>query len=410
MPYGTPRNSGRALRRLQRGSGRNYVTRNLPGIVRSLVSGQGRSMMGRVTRSARNMLRNSGRSRGRPRNSRRQQSGRANDLTLTSDHTGLASKDLGVVRLGKPPKIPKMLGTYLFQNNNQWIVSNISGQQVSDFPEVLFTRNQLTGASLSSNRFDRYAWPTTLYELNPYIVRPNTTMFPGPHTEIAKADVAYIKSANIHFKLLSMVTIPQEVLVYWCMPKFDTDVNPIDAWVAVLAGKNAGANTQALSATLLNVFSTYGGAGINDVGANPFHHREFRNSWKCVKSSKVLLQAGEQVDLRVRFEIEKIINKSTLTDVRKMQFLAGLTIFPLVIMRTGLVGESPQGSGNGVPSAEVTHGIGKLGIWTSHQIKCGAIGGSRLSTTQTYEGTLVNSLEDKQIINDQDQVVNVQYQ
>lgn len=410
MPYGyprTPRNSNRALTRARHGNSVSRTGSRVNRLVRAVSTAvRGVSSLGQMTRAARQMQ--MARRRRAKRNVSRT-SGRGQDVTLTSDHTGLATKDLGMVKLGPyRAKIGKLLGNYKYQNRNQWIIQGLEGQQVADYTEICFSRQQLIGPG-NSDRNNRVAWPVTPFQLNPYVTRGNTSVFPGPHQEVSRSDALYIKNVQCHLNMLSLVNVPSEAMVYWMMPVYDTDVDPISSWVTILESKNEGGIVQAPAADILQVNAVGGNARNTDFGANPFHHKEFRKVWKAVKSSKVLLQAGEQVNLRVRFHYEKILSRSTLAEVRKLQYLAGLTIFPVIIVRSGLIGLSPPGSGTAVQSAEVSNAASKVGVVSNWQCEFGALGAARLSTSQGYSGVVEVSNMDKQILDDNDEVVNLKY-
>jgi len=408
MVHGTPRNSARALSRISSARGRTRSRSRMynSASAQRFSGGIARSTMGTITRTAR--LRQAVR-KAVHRNRTSHVRGARQDVTLTSNHTGMAIKDIGVVTMGPPKaKVPNTIGNYKFQNRNQWVVAGVFGQQVADYFECLFTRTQLVGA-VDNLRANRLSWPVSPFGLNPYVNRSNTTVFPNPITEVSRSDVLYIKNVNMKLDLLSMVTVPQEVMVYWMTPVFDTNINPIDSWITIMEAKNQGGVVQIPSALVMQLNSTGGNARNIDYGQNPFHNREFTKVWKAVKSSKVILQAGEQVNLRLKFHYEKVVSRSTIAEVRGGQFLAGLTIFPMVIVRSGLVGVLPEGTGSGTPAGEVTNAACKVGAVTNYQIEFGALGAARLSTNQAYMGTVEAGTEDKRIIDDDDDVVNVQY-
>lgn len=404
MPHGTPRNSSRALARVSRNVSRTPYSygsigaRAAVGVVRRVVENRMRRVMNQVSKKR----------RGPPKQNTKEKKQR--NILLTSDHTGLAVKKLGRIKLYKSmPKHGKELGEYLYQNVTNWVIDGQVGKQVTDFPEVLFTRDQLIGANLSTSRFERYRWDIDPFKLNPFVAKPTSLLYPGPHPETSKSDVLYIKNVKLDCQLLSMKNVPQEVKVYWVTPKFDTDINPLDSWNNVLNAKNDGILPPTRSAGIGTSTAASGRSGSTDVGANPFHHRQFRDTWRCVTSSTVLLQAGEQVNLEVVFDMHKILSRSTLAEVRNQQFLAGITVFPMLICRAGLAGVATNLAGVGGSATEISHAPVKVGTLTNYIIKFGALPTSRHSSSFVYPG-IIEGDETTDIlttINDQDQEVAV---
>lgn len=323
---------------------------------------------------------------------------RKQDVNL--DLQGLHKRDLGLVVLGKKVKHEKLLGTYQYRNINQWVIQGLQGHQVADFAEVMMTRPQVLGASLSSNRGERYRWADNPYQLNPFSEVPTSLLYSG--TSTPASDLLYIKTLKTVTHMLNMTKIPMNVDVYWLTSKYDTSDNPIDTWTNILNDKSIGQSTQVGATATTTASATAGTALRIDYGANPFHHVEFAKVWKCVKSSHVIAQAGEQVDLYLDFQVEKIISRATLLSSRKQDFLKGITVFPIFIARCGLEGIA---TAEGAAASEVAYGQVKLGVVSNQLYTFGALPQSRISTARTYTGTIVSTTQVEKTIDDDDDIV-----
>lgn len=367
---------------------RNYNNRGLP--PRKRYAMKVVQMAGRALKVA---MVNRGKAKGKSKT----KSKRKNVSKDTSDQTGLKRINLGSVSLGRPMKHPKPLATYQFRNINNWVVDGIVGEQVVDFIEAINTRNQLFGVK-SNDRNNRFAWPDNPFELNPFHNIPTSTLYPSG-AGVPNNDVLHIKNVQVELGFLSMTTIPQTVTIYMCTPKFDTDKTPLDHWVAVLAAKSLGAPTSTASNAISNATAQSGALTVNGWGVVPTHEREFTKCWSVLKKKEIVLQAGEQIDMMLRIQLEKIVHRTSLEE-RSGQFLAGLTVFPMIVSKAGLVGIGAFGA----PAVEVTYGAPKVGVLHNYKVTFGALPRSRISVSRIYAGQLVNDITDeKKIINDQDQ-------
>lgn len=323
---------------------------------------------------------------------------RKTNVSNTSDVTGLVKRNLGIIKMYKKiPKHPQTLGRYGYHDISTYVIEGIQGQQITDFTENLFTRDMLVG-NTSSTISERFKVPDDLYNLNPFVNRPTSTVFPNAISGVAASDKLYIKSVYVKHCFLSMTILPQEVYVYYLTPRFDTNQNPINFWESILQAKSQGQNNQGPVQDFAANPSP-GAQAIQDWGANPFTHVEFRNNWKVVKSSKIVLQAGEQVDLSLTLQYEKIINRNTVNQTRATQFLAGITVFPMMIVRAALEGIKPNTES---PATAVAYGKPKVGVMSNYYMHFRALPQSRHDVGRTYTGQVVNTTLPQIIYDDQD--------
>lgn len=316
----------------------------------------------------------------------------SNDLTV---------RNIGNISVGSPSKIiGKSEGVFHYFNQNQWVMTGTQGFQVVDFPEVLFTNDQLIG-NTSNQRGERYQWADDPFTLNPFRARPTSAVYPVAPAGVEGNETLYIKNVRLGYEFLSMTPVPQFVSVYWLMPKYDTEENPIDTWNTILASLYSGQNSSTTSNTVLNPIATPGYSGVNQPGNNPFHFRDFIKQWKCLKVQKIALPPGEQVNLNFNINFEKVMRKSTLL-TRETQFLAGLTVFPLVIVRAGLVGLKDEG----LPQAtEVSYGECKVGVITNQNITFGSLPVTNRDTSRYYGGIVFSTIDEQRVLDDEDAVI-----
>lgn len=319
--------------------------------------------------------------------------------------TGLNARSLGIARMYKRRATHgKLLGTYHYNNINQWVFTSLQGHQEADFPECIMTRSQLIGDT-NASRGERYRYADNPFNLNPFYARPASALYTAD-SGVSRTDCLYIKKVQCRLDLLSMIKVPMEVRVYFLTPKYDTDINPIDQWNNILSAKSLGQTTQVGITTLASAADpTPGTSQRIDYGENPFYHREFRANWIAVKSTRLLLQAGEQINLSVGFDYEKIISRCTLVEQRTQQFLKGLTVFPLIIIKAALQGLVQEGAGE---AAQVSYAEAKIGMVMNQRLLFGALPQSRFSMSRTYTGQIVNDTTDTgRVIDDQDVIIPV---
>jgi len=307
---------------------------------------------------------------------------------ITAESTGMQIKRLGTLYIPNYNFNPiKSIGNYGYHNINQWVMVSAQGLQNVDYGECAFTREQLIGVT-DSSRFNRQRWSDDPFLLNPYSTRPNNAIYTvAQPAAVAKNDILYIKSIKYTVEMLNMTILPQNSKIYFLCPNYDTNVNPIDQWVSILAAKSEGQVLAAAQDDLLDVNAVAGGSSTTDPRQSPFVHGEFRNNWTTISKLDVILQAGEQVNFEFTVEINKVMSRDTVLNIRQNQFLRGITIFPLFITNAGLAGISAE---TGFEAAEVAYGEVKIGFIMNQHITFGALPTSRKSYERTFPGDLRN--------------------
>lgn len=335
--------------------------------------------------------------------------GKPSTTNMQAESTGLQIRNVGTIQMGYGKvKRPRLIGSYFYQNQNQWVMQSAQGLQCVDFPEVILTQPQLLGDT-SNVRTERYRWADDPFQLNPWSKRPDNNIYTVTQSDpTARNDMLYIKNVNVACEILSMCLIPQHVTIYWLTPKYDTDINPLDTWNAILAGKNLGQVVAVPAQDIATNTATAGQASGTNPGANPFSHREFSNQWTAICTQKIALQAGEQVNLKCTFEYEKYMARETVVSFRTNTFLKGYTVFPMFIIRAGLVGIASNETNE---ASEVAYGETKIGVVMNQKYTFGALPISRFSYNRLYPGIAENvpegtTAESQRVFGDDDTIKN----
>lgn len=338
----------------------------------------------------------------------RSRSVRSRYITLFDlpSHNDLSVRNLGTVDVGKQTHVKKTVATYTYHNTSQWIFNSQQGHSCIDFPEVILTRMMLVGDT-SLARTERYRIPDDLFQMNPFYQQPVTSIYPvGQGTEVPKNDLIYIKRVELQLNLLSMTNLPQLTEVYFVTPNFDTSVNPVDFHTQVVAAKNLTQGPAAHTGIHATNDVAPGAELADSWDANPFKHKEFTRQWKLLKVVKVTLGAGDQYNVKITFNINKVINRLTLTQTRQESFLRGITVFPLVIGRAGLEALRTGASDGFASVSEVSYGKVRFGALNDTRIILGSLPMPRLSTNRLHQGILMESgLEARTFDADDDKVL-----
>lgn len=341
---------------------------------------------------------------------------------------------MGVIKLpGARMRLKgKTMATFSYRNVNQWIVTydydtpkHGQGRQVVDFAEALMTRNMIVGDT-SGDRKVRDKVADDFFKLNPFwshvrqpvseqpnpALPPNYsgTLYPNlpPLGQVPVNESLALKGVDISFSLLSMTTAPCIVQVYWVTPYYDTDQFPTetfnDAVIAAQYGQNSSTNAQSVGDT---DGESPGSASPDNWGENPYKYQQFRKMWRCLRKQEMILQPGDQRHFSGYFKYNKMFNRQTFNEIRTQRSLAGITVYPLLIVRAGLVGLR---SGTTGYSKEVSYGIPKVGVMVNSHYKFAALPINQISTSRIFKGHIEDTTDNLREIHDddkaEDEVVN----
>lgn len=327
------------------------------------------------------------------------------DLEI-SQHNDLSVRNLGTVWVGRTHKRRyKTLAKSYFHDVSNWVIQNIQGQQAVDSLENILTRDIIVG-NVTSTRNERQKIAVDLMKMA--VTGPNTvySAFPDPVTEATRKanDRFYVNNVTGTVSMLSMETIPQEVILYFLTPKADTNTNPVTYFENVVLAHNMGKPLAGAATSVINPIGLVGGETYNDVGINPFMFSEFKALWRCLKAVKVILQPGDQHNVKINFKYNRHFQYQQYLN-RAEEYLAGVTVFPMVILRGGLVGLRQEEE---TLAGEVANGRTKVGFVTNFRYNLAALPSARYTVGQFFPGNVQGSTNIIKQIDDIDNVVNLE--
>lgn len=319
-----------------------------------------------------------------------------------SQHNDLSTRNIGFCYMGGKRKIRKgLVSKSSFRNVNQWVIEGPQGRQVVDYPEVILTKDIIIGTT-SANRVERGKLPINLTTMTLDNATANTTI-----TNVANANYAdafYLRHVKGHLNLISMSTVPQEVTCYFVTPrKTDMLLNPIDTWNNIASQKSYNKTFATEPAVVGTAAATYGTSTYYHFGASPWELPEFKSLWKTVKQFKIILQPGDQHNVAYKFIYNRKFSMLDYNQHPDTHFIKDVTIFPLIIVRAGLIGLHQS---DDYSVSEVAPGETKVGVYHNHEYVTSAIPASRFSMDLLYPGAIASDVLDfRRQIDDTDHVI-----
>lgn len=303
-------------------------------------------------------------------------------MIAVSQHNDLSVKYIGKFTLFGA-KHRKHEGVFNLRIVKPWIVEGQIGSQVTDNTAVIFARDALMGINTGTTGKNRNEKLDLDFDLYKYATEKqiSTTLYTA--VDVPVNEVLYAMNAYCNLSLLSMTSCPQIVTLYIVTPKYDTSTDPVTYFNNVVADRNQGQIPQVVATTKAVATYTSGYASWLDYGQNPFHYWEYRKNWRCLKKYTVLLQPGDQHNISWEIVFNKIISREILTQTRKDQYLANITIVPMMVVRGGLVGVAPTGALVPDAATEVTYSQCKVGTLFNYQLKLAQLPATRFSQERT---------------------------
>lgn len=333
----------------------------------------------------------------------------AQKVTVISRHNDMTIHSLGSVSMPGAGKTIKNASRakFMYRNMNQVIVGGLGtagqGRQSSNFCECIMTRQMLIGDT-SVNRFDRFRLPDDIYKLNPYSVRPTNDIYPNapPESGVDAGDVIGLRNVVSELGLLSMTTTPQIVDIYWVTPRYDTFDTPGDTWASALDAYRLGQNFSSNSTLPSTVIADSGAAAFDNWGDNPWKYSQFKKLWVSLKHQKIVMQPGDQRTISLNIVYNKVFGRKTFNEIRESACLAGITVFPFIIARAGLVGIKENAQD--VHAVEVSYGAAKIGVVHNTVYNFAGLEVNRFKTSRVYKGIIESTGGVQQEIDDEDKV------
>lgn len=244
----------------------------------------------------------------------------------------------------KPGKYKKQIGTFEFNITREKVLEqNIKGAQLHDLGYSIARRDHYTGTVIATAPNDFL--PIDPFQLNPYSQNNTNDMFPATR-KVANTGKLGLMKVKQQILLVNLTSAPVDVVVHWVLCKKDDSRNPIEKWQDLLqeTNQNAGMKAATFYGPLGVETYTGGHIGTATYGASPWQVRSFKKFWKMVGKDKFVLQGGDQKKISIEFDYNRYLSRDIF--VKSLgDFMAGYTIFPLILAR---------GAGVGIGVDEVT--------------------------------------------------------
>lgn len=281
---------------------------------------------------------------------------RENDLLEISQHNDLSMHKLAPFYFAKSMK-GNFGAVANVREDFQQTQTFAQGRQAVGTGEKMMNRNHLIGSTNASRNLNAQS-AFSYYDLNPNRNRTGG----GQYATGAPGDQDFlgIKSCKITFEFLSLSSVAQTIDLYLCTPKFDVDQDPYNSWVDYLTDEGLGVANVSGPTTTTDPNAQTGSDLANNWGNSPEKNYHWNKIWRVVRKVKFVLQPGDQRNYTINVNWNKVVKKATFIDDRKGNFLKGLSLIPMYIVRAGVVGISATGTAG--QATEVAHGAPRVGM------------------------------------------------
>lgn len=304
-----------------------------------------------------------------------------------SQHNNVAGIKLKPIWIGKS-KLPHKY-KFKFQIVKQITQTGTQGDQDVILLPKVGTQYQLSGAlSTTISEYDK--WDTDPFKLNPWSnSMVANTVYPGPIPSVTQSDKLYYHGFKQHLSILNLENLPVDIQVIWCLCNQQTNDTPIGAWNACASTEEALTQPGWVApANVAATTATSGYSGSNTYGSHPMEYKTWRKYWKILDTFAYSLQPGDQVNIHREIHYNKVLTRQWITSQTNVK-LKGLTLIPMIIARSGLVG---VGTGAGLAQA-VSYGPTKLGIVDNEEHRFGGVPlGNNQATSRVYMGVIRNDV------------------
>jgi len=299
-----------------------------------------------------------------------------------SQHNNLAGIKLKPIVLGRH-KLPHKYA-FKFQIVKQITQTGTQGDQNVILLPKICTVYQLKGdLSTTISEYDK--WDTDPFKLNPY---SNSlllnTVYPGPIPSVTQSDKLYYHGLKQHLSIINLENLPVDIQVIWCLCNQQTNETPISAWNACASTEEALTQPGWVApAALATTVATSGYSGSNTYGSHPMEYKTWKKYWRILDTFTYSLQPGDQVNINRDIIYNKVVTRQWL-DSQTLTKLRGITIIPMIIARSGLVGVVSGGT-----TQQVSYGPTKLGIVDNQEHRFGGVPlGNNIETSRVYMGVM----------------------
>lgn len=330
----------------------------------------------------------------------------SNIIQQGSQHNDWAKRPLGYITISKKP-VPKTVGKFYLEHSYGRVLEGNQGVQLVNSANYIMNKNQLNGVTQSTISSFVSSWATDPFQLNPYSNAPNNSIYAAVPTAVVADDKLCIKSVEQIIRIVSLCTVPQRVKIFYYLCKKDGDNSPLSIWseaITASAYLQAAAASGPTNTTGTSVTPGYTSSTV--VGQVPHKWATFRKFWKLVHSDQFMLQGGDQMNVPVKINVNKVVTKQMLASMSTSDtFISGLTIVPVIIVDAGLTGVSNSVT---TDASTCAPGYARIGILSTEKYQFSAMPVNRFTIERSELGYIRNDVTTGDVfklINDVDTAV-----
>lgn len=281
----------------------------------------------------------------------------------------------------------KTLGNFHLEHTTDVLLDQGStGYQVTGNGVSTFTVPQLYGNTNTAISNYKEYWATNPFDLNPYSTPVYNSIYTQALGATAENDKYFIKDTVQTLQFVSLQPTACRVEVYWLLCNSSTDHPPQTCWI-----DEVNSQRYAQPALAEGAHTTAGGAptatGAGSV-SNPrtVPPKGFYHWWKKLHYDVFMLQPGDNLSMTRIFEYNLMVQKNQIGD-SNYQFLKGVTLCPLVVVNSAVVGIGADGQAFPPTDIDrVTYGRSKVGFIHSCKMNFAALPVNRYQITRKEIG------------------------
>jgi len=200
-----------------------------------------------------------------------------------------------------------------------------------------------------------------------------------------------------------MENVAVDIELYWMLCKKNTQNDPQQLWVAMLAAQTLGSAAAVPTPLTATLTSVAGQPTVAFPGARPFAIKGYKQIWQALKKQKFVMEAGCVKKINFKLLYQKLVRFPDMSAMYGINYIANHTVIPMLICKGSVVGVGLSG-----PYQELTYARTKIGYLSNYTVNFRALATDRLQTTQAFLGNVAGSLTNSEaLINDVDATATV---
>lgn len=330
------------------------------------------------------------------------------DMDSATDHNDM-SRMVVPIRM-RPGRLKRTVGSYRYRVTKQGIRTSLAGTQAVFQCYPIMLAEHINGNTNDGAQSLLYS--DDLFQLQYKTATAANTIYVNQPGQVQNTDLMGLKGVNHELNVLNMNTSPIEVHLYYWLCKKDTLLGPDAAWARAIQDRNENQAAPLVRTAIANANVGEGTDSITRWGANP-GAGTMKRYYRKIGYKKFVIQGGNQTRVKARFNYNKILSREVAKNAEN-QFgldeavsLAGYTIWPQLVVRSGLVGVAIDNIS--AAASEVTYGPIRVGILQQDILHLCSLKANSYSTNRVSEGHLQGTLTGAvfKIINDEDEAAQV---